>query len=109
MNKALESLDYIDGVLFWEMPEKYPRIKDHIKIIHGALANNDEVDVEISKSFIPLQTTPYEMFLTHICPKCKTKSVFNFSGERNNFCGNCGAKLNWLRKCKNSGSDPQKN
>lgn len=95
MSNVYESLDYLENLSWFH--EKRALIKEHIKIIRKSLSNDEEEKVEISKNFIPLQTTPFEMFNTHICPRCKQRSVFNFNGERNNFCGYCGKKLNWRK------------
>ena len=95
MSKVQDSLDYLDNLLWFH--EKRPLINEHIKTIQEIVSNNEEGKVEISKDFIPLKPSPLEMFNTHICPRCKTRSVFNFNGERNNFCGNCGKKLNWRK------------
>lgn len=97
MSKAQEALNFLKNLLWWCDNEKQKLIDEHAKVLQECVDSFNEDKVEISKDFILLKPTPYEMFNTHTCPRCKTRSVFNFNGERNNFCGNCGKKLNWRK------------
>lgn len=91
-----DSLDYLDNLL-WLHHDRI-KINIHVKELQVLVSRDEPKHVEIEKNFILLKPTPFEMYNTHVCPSCKTRSVFNFNGERNNFCGNCGKRLNWLRQ-----------